>query len=77
MRSQNSLFEKIPLELELSLCRQKKALLPEPKSVWDCSGDITFGDIDTPRNNHPLSVVLSCVCLFVNNKEAHNEKIFS
>ena len=63
--------------LELSLSKQKKALSPEPKSVWDCLGDITFRNRDTPQNNRPPSVVLSCVCLFVNNKEAHNEKVFS
>ena len=82
MRSQNFKFEKIPLLSFLYLpkhCKQKKALKTEPNSVWDCLGDITYFDKEIIQINKTLHLrfVLLFVRLFVNNKEAHNEKVFS
>ena len=82
MRSPASFFERIPymsfILSSLKHCKRKKALKTEPKSVWDCLGDITFRKRNTHTNKTPLQwLVLVCVSLFVNSKEAHNEKVFS
>ena len=84
MRSQNLLFEKIPVFNNLGFpkrCKQKKALFPEPNSGWDCLGELTYRK-DTKAQTHTnktttMSFVLDCLCLFVNSKRAQNEKIFS
>ena len=81
MRSQNLLFEKIPVFNNLGFpkrCKRKKALKTEPKSVWDCLGDKAYCDIKrqhhTNNNTHSISVVLVWLSLFVNSKRGHNEK---
>ena len=81
MRSQNFKFEKIPL---LSFLRfpkyrkRKKTLKKGPKSFWDCLGDLTYKEMRTQINKtRCLRFVLLFVSLFVNNKEAQNEKAFS
>jgi len=82
MRSPASLFERIPVMFFIlsvpKHCKQKKALFPEPKSVWDCLGELTYKDKKT-HTNKTLSIrfVLDCLCLFVNSKRAQNEKVFS
>ena len=84
MRSPTVLFERIPVMFFIlsvpKRCKRKKALITEPKSVWDCLGDLTYKEGTKTHTNktRQISFVLDCLCLFVNSKEAHNaKKVFS
>ena len=87
MRSPACLFERIPIMFFIfsflsvsKQCKRKKALITEPKSVWDCLGDKAYCDIKRHHTNKTLStwLVLVWLSLFVNSKRGQNEKkVFS